>query len=185
MKRIGFITLVLWLVCGSLAVSSQNLYRFQKRYASHSLKFLAVGVYCDREPITNLDWREYLFWLERIYGKDSEEYKAAMPDAGIAKQQLPDSIAVCYFRSPAYDKFPVLGVAPDQARAYCRWRTDRLAEGTLVRLRKIDYDEQQNRDNFFTLEQSPWRQKMKFFYFDLMSNTAETRYGFRCAAELH
>ena len=91
---------------------------YQQKVPPSGLVRISQNAYRDRNPITNLDWLEYLYWLEKIYGKESEEYRAAQPDMQILLQQLPDSIATYYFRNPWYNKFPALGIPPQQARAY-------------------------------------------------------------------
>jgi hypothetical protein len=134
--------------------------------------------YCDSKPITNLDWREYLYWLERIYGKESEPYRAALPDEAVLQQQLPDSIATNYLWQPAYNGFTVLGVSPEQARAYCQWRTDRVAEYILVGMKIREW----NPDNPFFLANYDNPQNLQFLHFFLPQEGMETRYGFFCFA---
>ena len=134
--------------------------------------------YCDSKPITNLDWREYLYWLERIYGKESEPYRAALPDEEILRQQLPDSIATNYLWQPAYNGFTVLGVSPEQARAYCQWRTDRVAEYILVCMKIREWDP----DAPFFLADYDNPKNLQFLHFFLPQEGMETRYGFVCFA---
>ena len=125
---------------------------YQQKVPPRGLVQISQNAYRDRNLITNLDWLEYLYWLEKIYGKESEEYRAAQPDMQILLQQLPDSIATYYFRNPVYNSFPVLGISPQQARAYCQWRTDRVAEWMFVKLKLLlDYSDW-SRENCFTIE---------------------------------
>ena len=61
---------------------------YQQKVPPSGLVQISQNAYRDRNPITNLDWLEYLYWLEKIYGKESEEYRAAQPDMQILLQQL-------------------------------------------------------------------------------------------------
>ncbi len=84
----------------------------------------------DESERTNLDWREYLFWLQQNHGETAEEYVAAIPDStvwsnrGGFEQPMIDN----YFWHPAFDNYPVVGITHEQATAYCQWRTYRVRE---------------------------------------------------------
>ena len=135
-------------------VSAQHLTvkNYQEKTPPPGMVKIADNVYCDQAHITNVDWLEYLYWLEHIYGKESAEYRAALPDEQIIRQQLPDSIAKHYSKHPAYKEFPVLGISPVQARAYCEWRTDRIAEWMLVHLGRKKFSSNQSSDNYFSVK---------------------------------
>ena len=156
---------------------------YQQKVPPSGLVQISQNAYRDRTPITNLDWLEYLYWLEKIYGKESDEYRAAQPDMQILLQQLPDSIATYYFRNPGYNSFPVLGIPPQQARAYCQWRTDRVAEWMLVKLKLLPNYSDWSRENCFTIENQEIPKDLKILYFFLPTENTETRYGFVCFAE--
>ena len=156
---------------------------YQQKVPPSGLVQISQNAYRDRNPISNLDWLEYLYWLEKIYGKESEEYRAAQPDMQILLQQLPDSIATYYFRNPCYNAYPVLGIPPQQARAYCQWRTDRVAEWMLVKLKLLPNYSDWSRENQFTIENQEIPKGLKILYFFLPTGNTETRYGFACFAE--
>lgn len=144
---------------------------------------IAPNVFVDDKEISNLDWMEYVFWLGLVYGKESSEYKSSLPDQSIIAQQLPDSMANNYYGHPANRNFPVLGISYEQAKAYCAWRTDRVAEYMLVRMKFIKWNSNQTPDNYFSLSTYQAPKGLQFLIFSLSSETVETRYGFRCFAQ--
>ena len=38
-----------------------------------------ASFYMDETEVSNLDYREYLFWLKRVYPSNPEKYKTALP----------------------------------------------------------------------------------------------------------
>jgi sulfatase modifying factor 1 len=92
--------------------------------------------YMDETEVTNLDYREYLYWLTRVYGEDYPEVvKKAKPDTLVWRSKLAfnEPYVEYYFRHPAYQDYPVVGVDWVQATNYCSWRTDRVNETILIR----------------------------------------------------
>ncbi len=57
-----------------------------------------------------------------------------MPDTLVWREELAynEPYVETYFRHPAYDNYPVVGVNWLQANEYCKWRTDRVNEMILV-----------------------------------------------------
>ena len=108
--------------------------------------------YMDETEIRNIDWREYVYWLTRVFGADYPEvYINALPDTLVWRDELgynADYVEL-YYRHPAYQDYPVVGVNWLQATDYCIWRTDRVNEMIMIRegLLRINPD-QINEDNF-------------------------------------
>ena len=184
MKNRPIIILLLCLVCGN-ALTAQQLSEKQYRKIAERVNLTAfVGeTMCDKSYVQNVDWLEYLYWLEQTYGKESEQYKSAVPDPSAARSLMPDSIVTAYYIHPNYRTRPVLGVSPEQAAAYCRWRSDRVAENLLVQkgilplVRVADL----TKEHFFTLDNFSIPNGMQFLRF-FIPDDMDTRYGFYCFA---
>ena len=60
--------------------------------------------------------------------------KDAIPDTLVWRTPLAynEPMVLGYFRAKAFNDYPVVGVSWEQANKYCRWRTDRANEKTLV-----------------------------------------------------
>lgn len=110
--------------------------------------------YMDECEVRNEDYREYLFWLTRVFGADYPEvYKRALPDTLVWRDKLGynEPLVEYYFRHPAYKDYPVVGVDWLKANDYCAWRTDRANEAILIREGILRVNPNQvNEDNFNT-----------------------------------
>lgn len=174
------------LLLTGLSLSAQHLtLKNYQRILPGEVNLVSVSdsVFYDKNAITNLDWSEYQFWLKKTFGEDSPEYAASKPDTSIVRQQISFTAPMAYLSSPAYRRHPVLGVSPEQARAYCQWRTDRVAEFILVTMKFQEWDTAQTRDSYFTLEKYENNTPLHFLIFSLPTETTETRYGFRCVSK--
>lgn len=92
--------------------------------------------YMDETEVTNHFWTEYLDWLQRIYGSSYPEIvERALPDTASWRNKLAynEPMVNYYLRHPAYRDYPVVGVNWLQANDFCRWRSDRVNEGILIR----------------------------------------------------
>ena len=178
MKLRLFFLCLLVTAATSAAGQHLTLTNYQKKALPHRLAAVGNSLYSDKSPITNRDWRASLYWLEQAYGKESEQYRAALPDDAVLRQQLPDSMAANYLWQAAYNGFLVLGVSPEQARAYCQWRTDRVAEYILVCMKIREWDP----DAPFFLADYDNPKNLQFLHFFLPQDGMETQYGFVCFA---
>jgi len=110
--------------------------------------------YMDETEITNFNWLEYMYWLERVYGADYPEVVAkARPDTLVWRSKLAynEPYVDYYLRHPAYRDYPVVGINWLQANDFCSWRTDRVNEYILIREGLLEhYVDQIGEDNFNT-----------------------------------
>ena len=91
--------------------------------------------YMDKYEVTNINWREYLHWMEIVFQATAPNLvKAATPDFTVWREELAynEPYLENYFTHPAFNFYPVVGVTWEQAVDYCVWRTDRVNEMILV-----------------------------------------------------
>ncbi|MBF45571.1 MAG: gliding motility lipoprotein GldJ [Flavobacteriales bacterium] len=113
--------------------------------------------YMDETEVRNLDYLEYLFWIERVYGSNydngsyPEVYWEALPDTNVWRDKLSynEPYVENYLRHPAFHQYPVVGVSWEQAVDYCAWRTDRVNERILIDNGYLWEDPEQVDENVF------------------------------------
>lgn len=110
--------------------------------------------YMDETEVSNHNYREYLYWLDRVFGETYPEvYLDALPDTLVWREELGfnEPLVETYFRHPAYDDYPVVGVSWVQANDFSRWRTDRVNEMLLIEKGILNPNpEQKDEDNYNT-----------------------------------
>lgn len=112
--------------------------------------------YMDETEISNLDYLEYLHWLERVFVPADLKvvYDNALPDENVWRDQLKyaETQVEYYFRHPAYRDYPVVGVNWLQATNYAAWRTDRVNEMILVEQGFINWNPESTPEGYFNTE---------------------------------
>ncbi len=110
--------------------------------------------YMDETEVKNVDYREYLYWINRVFVDYPEVYKKALPDTLVWRRSLAfnEPMMENYFRHTAYSKYPVVGVNWLQANDFCQWRTDRVNEKILVERGILEMDVNQQGENNFNTE---------------------------------
>lgn len=98
-------------------------------------KVTVSSFYMDETEIRNVDYREYCYWLKRVFVDYPEVTRKALPDTLVWRSKLGynEPYVEYYFRHPAYQNYPVVGINWLQANDYCSWRTDRVNEMILIR----------------------------------------------------
>ena len=101
-----------------------------------------ASFYMDETEVRNIDWLEYLSWLQRVFVSYPEVYKKALPDTLVWREQLGynEPMTKNYLRFPAYAEYPVVGVSWEQATEFCIWRTDRVNEQILIDKKVLAHD---------------------------------------------
>jgi len=110
--------------------------------------------YIDQTEVTNFQWLEYLYWINRAYETYPMVYKNALPDTLCWRSPLGfnEKYVDYYLRHPAYRDYPVVGVSWLQCSDFCKWRTDRVNEYILIREGILDYNVEQRDENTFNTE---------------------------------
>lgn len=111
-----------------------------------------ASFYMDETEVSNQDYREYLYWVSRVYPGNTEKIHSVLPDTTVWRSELAynEPYVENYFRHPAYSDYPVVGVSWEQADNYCAWRTDRVNEQILVNRGIMQFDTTQSGQNVFT-----------------------------------
>ena len=173
---------LLCVVCFHTTFAQQLTPKMQRKFAEKVNLIPFVGeTLCDKSYVLNVDWLEYQWWLEKTYGKESEQYQSSILDLSAARALMPDSVAVIYANHPQFRNRPVLGVSPEQAAAYCRWRSDRVAESMLVQQLKVRTFQFTTDTKVFSLDDYIAPEGVPFLRF-FVPDDMDTRYGFYCFA---
>lgn len=108
--------------------------------------------FIDRTEVANIHYREYLFWLNKMFDPEdpanTKILQAAYPDTLVWRSELAynEPLVEYYFRHPSYNMYPVVGVNWQQAHDYCIWRSDRVNELALVQKGLANKKQLQQRD---------------------------------------
>jgi len=116
--------------------------------------------YMDETEVSNLQYREYIYWLMRVYnaeaggrqnkikfagqnvGEEERLFEKALPDTNCWRSKLAfnEPFVEYYFRHPSYKDYPVVGVNWHKASEYAKWRSDRVNEAILDKKGIIKFD---------------------------------------------
>lgn len=113
------------------------------------------NLFIDKAEITNFHWNEYIYWTQRIMGKDSKEYKECFPNTYLWLKEdscIAQEYSDYYLFHPDYKDLPVVGITQDQAEKFLTWRSERVFEYYLIKHKIIDMIPEQTRDNYFSFE---------------------------------
>ena len=108
--------------------------------------------YMDEAEISNFQYLEYLFWLQRTYLDVPQVHTAALPDTLAWRNKLAynEPYVNNYLRHPSYQDYPVVSWV--QASRFCDWRTDRVNEMILIREGILKPNPDQANEDVFNTE---------------------------------
>jgi len=118
-------------------------------------KVTVSSFYMDQTEVSNIDYLEYIYWLNRVYGENFPlVVQKALPDTLVWRDKLAynEPLVNSYFRHPSYHNYPVVGVTWLQANDYASWRTDRVNENQLIAAGILDFDPDQKDENNFNTD---------------------------------
>ncbi len=123
-------------------------------YKAPGVVQIDTHLYMDETEVTNFSWKEYVFWVKKVYGENSPEYKAALPDFTVWKNESDSykDYEQHYYSHVAYSHYPVVGLSYEQMANFCVWRSDRVFEFMLVREDIIEFDTSQTATHHFSIE---------------------------------
>lgn len=135
----------------SRRVSIENFY--VSSYPPNGVK-VPNNLFCDRSEVTNFNWMEYMYWNKKVFGFNSQEHIATLPDTlvWLSVDSCLHQNVNSYLRHPAYRDYPVVGVSQEQAEEFSKWRSDRVLEYHLIMFKVIKYDTAQTKETYFTIE---------------------------------
>lgn len=111
--------------------------------------------YMDETEVANVHYREYTYWMARMYNSDYPELvQASLPDTTVWRTALSynEPLVNYYFRYAGYNEYPVVGVSWNQANQYCKWRSDRVNEMILIKHGIIKRNPNQINEDVFTTQ---------------------------------
>ena len=99
-----------------------------KRFIPPGTVQISDTLFADETEISNFSWQEYEFFIKTKYGVNSKEHVATLPDTNVwrDKSTFNEPYVKYYYRHPAYKDYPVVGISYEQAKGYCKWRTERV-----------------------------------------------------------
>jgi sulfatase modifying factor 1 len=122
---------------------------------ANSRQVSVSSFYMDETEVTNVSYREYLFWLSRVFGESYPEvYWNSLPDTNAWRSEMGfnDPMVNNYLRHAGFSHYPVVGVSWDQVQDYCAWRTDRVNELALIGVKSLKHNSEQFDDDNFNTE---------------------------------
>lgn len=167
-------TLVYWAIIGCMFACSTVKNKQPGPYRNFQLPgtiFVDTNFYCDQTEITNFSWLEYFFWQFHTFGENSQEYKMSFPNDSVwlKEDSCLHKYLGNYFRHPAYSDYPVVGITQEQAKAYSKWRSDRVFQFLLIKNGVLDWN-MDDSTNYFTIE--------KYFNGEYQGHTPDPRFQY-------
>jgi formylglycine-generating enzyme required for sulfatase activity len=108
--------------------------------------WLRDNLYFDITEISNISYREMIYWYKKKYGLNSEIVSYILPVASPVNVTKTDTVlntitySFPYLNLPEYHDYPVVGITYNQALLFCNWRSDRVNELYFVTENKIKVD---------------------------------------------
>ena len=154
MSRIRYLIFPILILAACSSIQKSNRQNYYLHIIPPNGVKIGENLYYDQTEVTNLDYREFMWWTYRIMGDKSDEYLATIPDTNVWKDF--DSCLKTkmryYLRTSEFEEYPVVGITQKQAEMYSKWRSDRVFEYILIKYGIIKTDPGQKKESCFTIE---------------------------------
>ncbi len=109
-------------------------------YNNIARRVTVSSFYIDETEISNLQYREYVYWVDKQFEDFPEVIRNSLPDTLVWREELAfnEPYVQYYLRHPSYQNYPVVGVSWLQASEFCKWRSDRVNEMILAEKKYIE-----------------------------------------------
>ncbi len=101
---------------------------------------ISPNLYGDQHEITNMAYREYLYYLKSLLGQHHPAFETALPDTSVfhaLQTPTPPGFYTTYFSHADYAEHPVLGLSWEQAIAFSYWRSEMVFKQLLLKQKKL------------------------------------------------
>jgi sulfatase modifying factor 1 len=145
----------LLLIAGGTFVMGQKDQDVMSDWNNVPRRITVPSFYIDETEVANIHYREYLWWLNRVFGESFPQVVSkALPDTNVWRDELAynEPYVEYYLRHPSFNNYPVVGVSWLQATDYAKWRSDRVNENILSQkgIIKLAPDADVDENNFTT-----------------------------------
>ena len=107
---------------------------FKKDYAK-----IKDGFYVCKYEVSNIAYRNFL--TDLLHTGQVKIYQVCLPDTLCWKEKLSynEPYVEYYFRYPAFDKYPVVGISYEAATEYCSWLTQKYNQDPGRKFKKVTF----------------------------------------------
>lgn len=98
-----------------------------------------VPFYMSDHEVSNLEYRNF---LTSIIALDTQLYKTLLPDTNVWRGPLnySEPYFIYYFRHPAFNDYPVIGVSYEQSIEYCKWLTKNYLLSKSLKFKNVQFN---------------------------------------------
>lgn len=135
MKKVFFLIAV---IAGTSFTIKESAFFDSKSFKKDFAK-VKEDLYVSKYEVSNLQYR--IFLAELVQSNQTATYASCLPDTLCwrDKANYNEPYVSYYFRYPAYNNYPVVGVSYEAANEYCSWLTEKYNQDAKRKFRKVVY----------------------------------------------